>query len=64
MTGGTALRIDKHLNGNCQFDNEKCLCQFCKAGCSKWLTCLECISEQKTVHDISQCTGFKKEMNG
>lgn len=48
---------------NCPYDNEKCLCQFCKAGCSKRLTCLECILEQKAIHDISQCTGFKKEMN-
>lgn len=46
---------------NCPYDNETCLCQFCKAGCSKQSTCLECISEGKTVHDITKCTGFKKE---
>lgn len=48
-------------NGNCQFGNKKCLCQFCKAECSKRLTCLECISERKTVHDITKCTKFEKE---
>lgn len=46
---------------NCPYDNEKCLCQFCKAKCSKQSTCLECISEGKAVHDITKCTGFKKE---
>ena len=43
----------------CPFGNKRCMCQYCEDPCNNGLNCHDCQFNNKAVHDIYLCTGFK-----
>lgn len=42
----------------CQFNSNRCLCQWCENQCNDGLNCHDCDFNKKQKHDIYMCTGF------